>query len=109
LKHYLLLYDVVESFADKRGAFRGSHLEKAWRAHERGELVLAGALADPVDGAVLGHAGLQRGDRRQAFHRPGRHRDGEELRGCALDEAMAGKPVTTASSAPYGCSVKYAI
>jgi sensor domain CHASE-containing protein len=25
----------------------------------------------------------------------------------ALDEAMAGKPVTTASSPPYGCSVKY--
>ncbi len=26
----------------------------------------------------------------------------------ALDEAMAGKSVTTVSSAPYGCSVKYA-
>ncbi len=26
----------------------------------------------------------------------------------ALDEAMAGKPVTTAKSRPYGCSVKYA-
>ena len=26
----------------------------------------------------------------------------------ALDEAMAGKPVTTASAQPYGCSVKYA-
>jgi peroxiredoxin len=26
----------------------------------------------------------------------------------ALDEAMAGKPVTTASARPYGCSVKYA-
>jgi len=26
----------------------------------------------------------------------------------ALDEAMAGKPVTKATSAPYGCSVKYA-
>ena len=25
----------------------------------------------------------------------------------ALDEALAGKPVTVASSAPYGCSVKY--
>ncbi len=25
----------------------------------------------------------------------------------ALDEAMAGKPVTTASATPYGCSVKY--
>ena len=27
--------------------------------------------------------------------------------GAALDEELAGKPVTTASSAPYGCSVKY--
>jgi peroxiredoxin len=26
----------------------------------------------------------------------------------ALDEAMAGKPVSTASARPYGCSVKYA-
>jgi peroxiredoxin len=26
----------------------------------------------------------------------------------ALDEAMAGKPVATASARPYGCSVKYA-
>jgi peroxiredoxin len=26
----------------------------------------------------------------------------------ALDEAMAGKPVSTPSAAPYGCSVKYA-
>ena len=25
----------------------------------------------------------------------------------ALDEAMAGRPVSTATSAPYGCSVKY--
>ncbi len=25
----------------------------------------------------------------------------------ALDEAMAGKPVTTAATTPYGCSVKY--
>ena len=25
----------------------------------------------------------------------------------ALDEALAGKPVTTSSSVPYGCAVKY--
>ena len=25
----------------------------------------------------------------------------------ALDEAMAGKPVTKATSEPYGCSIKY--
>ena len=26
----------------------------------------------------------------------------------ALGEAMAGKPVSTPSAAPYGCSIKYA-
>jgi uncharacterized protein YciI len=53
LKHYLLFYDVGEDYVQKRAAFRAAHLEKAWRAHERGELVLGGALADPVDRAVL--------------------------------------------------------
>ena len=33
------------------------HLEHAWAAHRRGELIVAGALADPVDGAVLMFAG----------------------------------------------------
>jgi hypothetical protein len=53
MKHYLLFYDVGEGYVERRAAFRSRHLEKAWAAHERGELVLAGALADPVDGAVL--------------------------------------------------------
>jgi uncharacterized protein YciI len=56
--HYLLLYDVVPNFVERRAAFRDEHLSLAWRAHAQGELVLAGALADPVDGAVL----LFRGD-----------------------------------------------
>lgn len=51
--HYLLFYEAVEDYAAKRTAFRSDHLEHAWRAQQRGELVLAGALADPVDGAVL--------------------------------------------------------
>ncbi len=51
--HYILFYDVVEDYAAKREPFRAAHLELARRAHQRGELVLAGALADPVDGAVL--------------------------------------------------------
>jgi len=25
----------------------------------------------------------------------------------ALDDALAGRPVATATSAPYGCSIKY--
>ena len=51
--HYLLFYEVDENYVSKRGEFREAHLAKAWKASERGELVLGGALADPVDGAVL--------------------------------------------------------
>ena len=51
--HYLLLYDVVEDYVERRKAFRDEHLALAREAHARGELLLAGALADPVDGAVL--------------------------------------------------------
>ncbi len=51
--HYLLFYDVVGDYAVKRLPFRAAHLAHATRAAERGELVLGGALADPVDGAVL--------------------------------------------------------
>jgi uncharacterized protein len=50
---YILFYDVVEDYLAKREPFRAAHLELARRAHQRDELVLAGALADPVDGAVL--------------------------------------------------------
>jgi uncharacterized protein YciI len=56
--HYLLLYDVVPDYVERRAAFRTEHLTLAWQAHDRGELVLGGALADPIDGAVL----LFRGD-----------------------------------------------
>ena len=53
LKHYLLFYDVVSDYVERRTAFRAAHLAKGWEAHARGELVLGGALADPIDGAVL--------------------------------------------------------
>jgi uncharacterized protein len=51
--HYLLFYEVVEDYVERRAAFRDVHLAHAWAAHDRGELVLAGALAEPPDGAVL--------------------------------------------------------
>ncbi len=51
--HYLLFYDVVPDYVERRAAFRDEHLALARAAHARGELVLAGALADPVDSAVL--------------------------------------------------------
>jgi uncharacterized protein len=51
--YWLLFYDVVDDYVERRAALRADHLDLATAAHERGELVLAGALADPVDGAVL--------------------------------------------------------
>ena len=56
--HYLLFYDVVPDYAERRASYRAEHLAYARAAHARGELLLGGALADPVDGAVL----LFRGD-----------------------------------------------
>ena len=56
--HYLLFYEVGEDYVSRRAEFRDAHLEKAWQASERGELVLGGALSNPIDGAVL----LFRGD-----------------------------------------------
>lgn len=51
--HYLLLYDVVPDYAERRLPFRAEHLALARAAAASGDLVLGGALADPVDGAVL--------------------------------------------------------
>jgi uncharacterized protein YciI len=51
--HYLLLYEVVPDYVERRVPFRAEHLALARAAFARGELVLGGALADPVDGAVL--------------------------------------------------------
>lgn len=51
--HFLLLYDVVDDYVQKRAPFRAAHFAHARQFWDRGELVLAGALAEPADGAVL--------------------------------------------------------
>jgi uncharacterized protein len=53
MNHYLLIYELQPDYLDRRGEFRGVHLNLAWAASQRGELVLGGALADPVDRAIL--------------------------------------------------------
>ena len=53
MNHYLLIYELADNYLDRRGEFRGVHLNLAWAASQRGELVLGGALADPVDRAIL--------------------------------------------------------
>jgi uncharacterized protein len=51
--HYLLFYEFVPDYLERRGQFRNEHLKNAWDAQARGELVLGGAYADPADGAAL--------------------------------------------------------
>ena len=84
--HYLLIYDVSDDYLERRAAFRAEHLALAWAAHERGELLLGGALADPVDGAVLLFTGR--------FACGGRGvRGGGSLCAEWAGEALAGAPV----------------
>lgn len=53
MMHYLLFYTFVEGIAEKRKPYRDEHLALARAAHDRGDLVMAGALREPEDGAVL--------------------------------------------------------
>ena len=57
MAHFLLIYDLADDYLERRAAFRGEHLALAWAAADRGEIVLAGALAEPVDQAMLLFAG----------------------------------------------------
>jgi uncharacterized protein YciI len=51
--HYVLIYDVGEGFIERRAQFRDEHLALAWKAADAGELLLAGALAEPTEQALL--------------------------------------------------------
>jgi uncharacterized protein len=53
MKHFLLFYTVDTDFVVQRAAYRDAHLQQAWDSHDRGELILGGALAEPADQAVL--------------------------------------------------------
>ncbi len=53
MEYYALFYDVVDDFVARRAPYRDEHLRLAREAHQRGELVLAGALSDPADRALL--------------------------------------------------------
>ncbi len=54
---FLLFYDVVPDYVERRAPLREEHLRLVREAHARGELSLAGAHFDPAteayDGAVL--------------------------------------------------------
>jgi hypothetical protein len=51
--HLLLEYSLADDYLERRAALREEHLALARAAFERGELLLAGALPDPYDRALL--------------------------------------------------------
>ena len=53
LMHYLLFYEAQSDYEERRKPFRDAHLDHARAAVARGELVLGGAYANPIDGAVI--------------------------------------------------------
>ncbi len=53
MSYYILFYETVADYVERRAAFREEHLNLAQQYHEEGKLVLAGAYADPPNGAAL--------------------------------------------------------
>jgi uncharacterized protein YciI len=51
--YYILSYKTIDNYIEKRTPYRAEHLELANSAAESGNLIMAGALADPPDGAMF--------------------------------------------------------
>jgi uncharacterized protein YciI len=72
MKYWLLLYDVVPDYVERRAPLREEHLHLAREAHERGELALAGAFGDAFDAPtphIEGAAIVFRGNDRSVAER----------------------------------------
>lgn len=52
-RYFLLTYEAGDDYVARRTPLRALHLAVAKEAAARGELVSAGALADPIDGSLL--------------------------------------------------------
>lgn len=53
MKYYVLVYEVVDDMVNRRAPYRDEHLRLIREGHARGEIVMAGAVGDPPDGALL--------------------------------------------------------
>jgi uncharacterized protein YciI len=62
MKHFLLIYDYVPDYLERRTAFRPAHFALARAAAERGDLFLAGACTD--EGTPIGVLVFKVGDRK---------------------------------------------
>jgi len=62
--YYILFYKTVDNYIERRTPFREDHLGLVQEYNSNGQLVMAGALAEPADGAVL----IFRGDSPEVAH-----------------------------------------
>jgi uncharacterized protein YciI len=53
MAYFALMYELVDDYLTRRSQFREQHLKLANERKARGEIVLAGAFADPPDKALL--------------------------------------------------------
>ena len=53
MKHFALIYEMVENFVERRKPYREAHLQHINDAHARGRIVMAGPLGNPPDGGLL--------------------------------------------------------
>jgi uncharacterized protein len=53
MRYFALFYDVVDDFLERRAPYREAHLRLAQEAHNRGDILLVGALGMPPDRALL--------------------------------------------------------
>ena len=57
MPYFVLTYEVVDDFVNKRTPFRPAHLQEVREAHQRGELVMAGALGEPSEALLVFRVG----------------------------------------------------
>jgi len=60
MPYFVLFYEVVDDFPNKRTPFRADHLQHVQAALDRNELLMAGAFTEPADGALLIFRGADR-------------------------------------------------
>lgn len=53
MNYYALFYQVTGDYMERRSQYRAEHLKLARESEQRGDLVMAGALGDPADSALL--------------------------------------------------------
>ncbi len=52
MPYFVLSYELVNDYVNRRTPYREQHLRLAKEAHHRGELILGGAFSEPADRAL---------------------------------------------------------